>query len=227
LRRRNGVKFENDDRMFTVMRQELYTAVCCDVMDRMGFRDQAMRHDIRPIDETMVVLGRAKTVLAVDVYEVYDDPYTGEIAALDSVKPGEVVVASTNQSIHNCLFGELLSTATRMRGGTGAVIDGLIRDVRQIKAMGFPMFAVGYKPLDSAGRGKVIDWDCPIVCGDVRVQAGDIIFGDIDGLVVIPKAIAAEVIETAQQKVHKENLTRDELLKGSLLGEVYKKYGVL
>jgi 4-hydroxy-4-methyl-2-oxoglutarate aldolase len=221
------VKFENDERMFALMRQELYTAVCCDVMDRMGFRDQAMRHDIRPVDETMVVLGRAKTILAVDVYEIYDEPYTGEMESLDSVKPGEVVVASTNESTRNCLFGELLSTATRVRGGTGAVIDGLIRDVRQIKAMKFPMFAVGYKPLDSAGRGKVIDYDCPIVCGDIRVQPGDIVFGDIDGLVVIPKAIAEEVIDAALQKVHKENLTRDELLKGSYLADVYKKYGVL
>jgi 4-hydroxy-4-methyl-2-oxoglutarate aldolase len=126
------MKFKSDEQMFSVIRKELYTAACCDVMDRMGLRDQAMRQDIRPVDESMVVLGRAKTVLAVDVYEVYDDPYRGEIEALDSVKPGEAVVASTNQSTRNCLFGELLSTATRIRGGTGAVIDGLIRDVRQI-----------------------------------------------------------------------------------------------
>ncbi len=221
------MKFENDGQMFEMMKKDLYTAVCSDVLDRMGYRGQAMRHDIRPVDETLVVVGRAKTILAVDVYEVYDDPYRGEIESLDSVKPGEVVVASTNRSTNNCLFGELLSTATRVRGGTGAIIDGLIRDVRQIKAMGFPMFAVGYKPLDSAGRGKVLAWDCPIVCGDVRVEPGDVVFGDIDGIVVIPKTIAEKVIDAALEKVHKEDLTRAELLKGSYLADVYKKYGVL
>jgi regulator of RNase E activity RraA len=221
------VKLENDEELFKLMETELYTAVCCDMLDDFGCRNQAMRHDIRPVDEEMVVLGRAKTVLAADVFEEYENPYEGEIKALDSVKPGEVVVAATNNSTNNCLFGELLATATRVRGGRGAIIDGLIRDVKKIKAMGFPMFAVGYKPLDSAGRGKVIDWDCPIVCGDIRIEPEDIVFGDIDGIVVIPKGIVAQVIEAALEKVKKENLTRDELLKGNYLADAYKKYGVL
>jgi regulator of RNase E activity RraA len=222
------MSFKNDQEMFDKMEKMLYTAVCCDVMDGLGYRNQAMRHDIRPIGKEYNLIGRAKTILAVDIFEVADNPYEGEIKAIDSVKPGEVVVGATNKSTVNGLWGELLSTATKVRGGRGAVIDGITRDVEKIIKLGhFPVFAVGFKPVDSAGRGKVIDFDCPIVCGDILVNPGDLIFGDYDGVIAIPKDVAEEVVMRALDKVKKENLTRDELLKGNYLADAYAKYGVL
>ena len=220
-------KIQNDTELFELMQGRLYTAVCSDVMDDLGYYEQAMRPNIRPIKEDYVVIGRAKTVLAMDIYHVNDNPYELEIKAIDSVKSGEVVVGCTNNSSRNSLWGELLSTATQARGGTGAVIDGLARDILKIRAIGFPVFAVGYKPVDSRGRGKVVDYDCPVMCGDVLVRPGDLIFGDFDGVLVIPKDIAEEVVVSALDKVDRENLTREGLLKGRLLADMYREFGVL
>ncbi len=217
----------NDKELFTLMETQLYTGLLCDVLDDMGYREQAMSPNIRPLELTSILAGRAKTILAVDVYEIAEEPYKMEIAALDSVKENEVPVVCTNGSTRNGIWGELLSTATRMRGGRGAVIDGYMRDTKQIREMGFPVFSAGYQPLDSKGRGLVIDYDCPVVVGGVRVCPGDVIFADFDGVVVIPKAVAKEAVERALEKRRLENNTRDELLNGALLREVYEKYGVL
>lgn len=220
-------KFKNDREMFEIMEKELYTAVCCDIMDSYGYRKQAMRHDLRPIDENLVVVGRAKTLLAADIQETYDNPYKKEIEALDSVQEGDVVVIDSNRSTSNGIWGELLSTVAVMRGGRGAVVDGLSRDVGKMKKMKFPLFTVGSSPLDSQGRAYIFDYDCPILCGGVRVEPNDVIFGDIDGVIVIPKKIVEDVVEAALDKVSKENTTRKELLEGKLLKDVYEKYGVL
>jgi regulator of RNase E activity RraA len=114
-----------------------------------------------------------------------------------------------------------------MRGGRGAIVDGLIRDTAKILELGFPVFATGTKPVDSQGRGIVIDYDIPVLCGGVMVHPGDVIFGDRDGIVVIPGAIIDEVFQLAMDKVTRENHTRDELLEGYTLRQVYDKYGVL
>ena len=143
------------------------------------------------------------------------------------LKPGDVLVASTQRSIRTCLWGELLSTASVARGANGAVIDGYTRDVRLIQRMQFPVFSSGMYPVDSAGRGIVIDYNITINCGGVLVRPGDIIFGDIDGVVVIPQNAAREVIERAVEKVKGENITREALKNGATLREVYEKYGVL
>lgn len=214
--------------IFDKMKSELYTGLVCDVMDTMGYRNQAMSFNIRPLEaDNCKIAGRAKTILAVDIYEVLDNPYEKEILAVDSVKPGEVPVVCTNCSPNNGVWGGLLSTATKMRGGTGAIVDGLMRDTGEIRSLDFPVFCAGYMPLDSAGRGKVIDFDCPIVAGGVKVNPGDVIFADFDGVVVIPSEIFEEVIEKAFEKHNKESHTRKELFEGALLGEVYAKYGVL
>ncbi len=219
--------FNDELEMFEVMKKELYTAVCCDVMDSLGYREQAMCHNIRPVNEDMVIVGRAKTLLAADIQDVYDNPYEKEIAALDSIEEGQVVVIDTNSSTYSGIWGELLTTAAMMRGGKGAVVDGLSRDIWKIKKMDFPLFAVGYRPLDSQGRGYIFDYDCTVNCGGVKVKPNDIIFGDIDGVIVIPREIAAEVVNAAREKVSKENTSREELLQGKLLKDVYEKYGVL
>ena len=216
-----------DTEMFEMMQEKLYSGVLCDVMDELGMRDQAMNERLRPVNNQLTVVGRAKTILAVDVYYIHENPYEMEIASLDSIKPGEVAVVCTNGSVNNGVWGELLSTATMMRGGRGAIVDGLIRDTRQIEKMGFPVFCTGFKPVDSRGRGLVVDYDCDVVCGGVKVHPGDVIFGDCDGVCVIPAARVQRVFCMALEKVEKENNTRSELLEGKLLREVYEKYGVL
>ena len=221
------LSFDDDLKLFEQMRDQLYSAVLCDALDQAGYRDQAMRANIRPVYKTAVVVGRALTVESVDIFEPEENTYDKEIAAVDSLKAGDVLVASTGQSIRTCLWGELLSTAASARGANGAVIDGYTRDVRRIEDMQFPVFSTGMYPVDSAGRSMVVDYNCSIECGGVQVEPGDIVFGDYDGIVVIPQSASREVIERAVEKVDGENTTRDELRNGSSLREVYDKYGVL
>jgi len=221
------VDFASETEMFDTMRDKLYASVISDTIDHLGARNQGMRPDIRPMWEGAVVVGRAYPVLTADVYKLVDDPYGGEIDAVDSLKPNDVMVVCTQRSTRTCFWGELLSTAARARGARGIVIDGYTRDVAQITRMKFPTFATGIYMVDSAGRSIVIDHGCPVDCGGVLVNPGDIIFGDIDGVVVIPKELEKEVIPLALEKVSKENQLRDELLKGSLLRDAYNKYGIL
>lgn len=221
------MEFKNDTELFDLMVEKLYAAVISDSLDKIGIRDKVMRYDIRPLYPEAIVVGRALTVLCVDVYEVSPEPYKLEMEAVDSLKPNDVLVCSTNRSTRTCFWGELLSTASRARGARGAVIDGFTRDTKQIIEMQFPVFCTGISAIDSQGRSEVIAYNVPIECGDVLVNPKDIVFGDYDGVVVIPKGVENEVIEAALEKISGENLTREELLKGVKLTEVYKKYGVL
>ena len=220
------IDYKDDKEMFAIMQEKLYAAVISDILDYLGAREQAMRADICPIYQGAVVVGRAYPIISVDTFKI-SDPYRDEIEAIDSLKANDVVVWCTNRSTYACIWGELLSTAAQARGARGAIIDGYTRDVSQITAMKFPTFATGRKPVDSAGRSIVIDHGCPTCCGDVLVNPGDIIFGDIDGVVVIPKELEKKVIPLALEKVKKENLTRNELLKGVMLRDAYDKHKVL
>lgn len=221
------VNFAGDTEMFDIMRDKLYASVISDVVDGLGARNQGMRPDVRPIYQGATVVGRAYPVLTADVYKFIDDPYGPEIDAVDSLKPNDVLVACTQRSTRTCFWGELLATAARARGSRGIVVDGTVRDVAYLTEMKFPTFATGIYMVDSAGRSIVIDHNCPVECGGVLVNPGDIIFGDVDGVVVIPREMEKEVIPLALEKVSKENQLRDELLKGTLLRDAYKKYGVL
>lgn len=220
-------QWENDTELFDMMEEQLYAAVISDALDAAGFRVQALSHTIRPLLPETVVVGRAMPVLCLDVYEVPDEPYQQEIAAVDSLKRDDVLVCSTNGSTRICFWGELLSTAAQARGARGAVIDGFIRDVRKIMEIRFPIFTTGISPVDSNGRGDVVAYNVPIECGGVLVNPGDIVFGDADGVVVIPQAVETEIIAAALEKVHGENRTRDALREGATLREVYDKYGIL
>ena len=212
---------------FETMQSELYSGVISDVLDALGYRQQAMAGDIRPVHPDMAMVGRARPVLSVDVYRVRDDCYDNEIAYVDSLLPDDLVVACTNRSTRTGLWGELLSTAARARGARGCVTDGYVRDVRRIVRMGFPVFAAGMRPVDSKGRSIVMEYDTPIECGGVRVQLGDIVFADIDVVVVIPAGVAEEVVAEALRKVRAENASRAELEAGGYLRDVFKKHGVL
>ena len=221
------MRFCSEEEKFAVLREKLYTAVVSDVLDSVGFRHQAMRHDIRPLHPDMVVVGRARTAYWIEEYKARDNPYLNEIALIDDLKPGEVTVHSTDLSWNIAPWGELLSTASNMRGSSGAIVDACTRDVKQIIKLGFPVFTRGIKPLDSQGRGFLEAYDIPIRCGDITVRPNEIVFGDYDGIVVIPKEVEDEVLSNAVEKVTGENNTRRELLEGKLLADVYRKYGVL
>jgi regulator of RNase E activity RraA len=162
-----------------------------------------------------------------DMYHIPPEPYATEIEAVDSILPDEVVVVSTGQSKRNAPWGELLSTAARARGARGAVIDGLVRDVKKIEALSFPVFAAGIKPVDSKGRGLVVECNRPVECGEVLVHPGDLVFADTDGVVVVPARAVDDVVRSATDKVTRESHSRKELMEGAYLRDVYKKYGVL
>src|ERR1700760_2599355 len=179
--------------LFGQVEEYLYTAVISDSLDELGYRNQALREFMRPLSPNDRFVGWARTFSYVDIYHIPENPYAMEIAALDSILPGEVVVVSTAGSVQNAPWGELLSTAARARGARGAVIDGLVRDVKKIDELGFPVFARGIKPVDSKGRGLVLDYNVPVECGGVIVNPGDLVFADYDGVVVIPGAVVHEV----------------------------------
>ncbi|HET7094174.1 MAG TPA: RraA family protein [Thermomicrobiales bacterium] len=217
----------DENALLDVLRERLYVPVVSDVLDGMGLLHQAMDERLRPVAPEMRLIGRAHTVLTADVYERSSDPYRLEIASVDALKPNDVMVASTNHSTRTCFWGELLSTAAVNRGATGCLIDGHVRDVLRIIEMGFPVFATGIRPVDSSYRSQVIAYGVPVEVGGVRVEPGDVIFGDYDGVVVIPQGRLADVVEAAIAKVDGENHTRDMLRQGATLREVYDKYGVL
>ncbi|HZS53713.1 MAG TPA: RraA family protein [Bryobacteraceae bacterium] len=218
---------ESDVELFRHVEQNLYTAVVADALDELGFREQAMYPAMRPLNPDCRLTGWARTIRCEDVYDISEDPYAVEIEALDSFLPGEVAVVATGNSVRNAPWGELLSTAAKARGARGAVIAGLVRDVQKITSLVFPVFATGIKPVDSKGRGIVRDYNCPVECGDVHVKPGDLVFADYDGVVVIPAQVVTDTVRLATEKVGRENHSRTELMRGALLSDVYRKYGVL
>ena len=211
------------------LRARLYSAVLSDVLDELGCMTQAMAPRIRPLDEGLVLAGFARTGLFREVssYAPGENPYELEIRIVDDLKPGDVMVFACGGSQRIAPWGELLTTASRARGAAGAVTDGFVRDVRGIRAMQFPVFHGGVAPLDSKGRGKVVAIDVPIECAGVRVETGDLVFGDVDGVVVVPRRLEEEAIARAFAKVEGEDATRDELQKGAKLADVFARRGIL
>ncbi len=208
----------------------LYSAVISDTLDSFGMKHQAMKPFIRPLDDKLVFMGPARTgkFVPADEPKEGENPYDIEMALLDDLKPGQVsVLACGGPTDWIAPWGELLTTASIARRAAGCVTDGLVRDIRHIKALNFPVFHGGIGPLDTRGRAKMVEMDTTVSCGGVSVSTGDIVFGDMDGVVVIPKDYADRVIARAQEKITSENHTRDELRQGTLLAEVYAKYGVL
>jgi len=209
------------------MKKNLYSGVISDILDDLGHREQAMDACIRPIVPDMKIAGKAMTILSIDVFEIPEEPYKLELKALDQTKEGEVLVVHTNYSTRTGFWGELLSTLAVKKGANGAVMDAYTRDAVKIIEMGFPVFTTGFKPVDSKGRSEVVDYRCPIKCGGVNINPGDIIFGDIDGIVAIPPEDAVEVINKAYEKVDGENKVREAILGGMGAAEVYEKFGIL
>ena len=185
---------------FTKLCDVLYASVLSDVLDDHGYRYQAMRPFVRPLDDATIMFGRARTGLYTVVYDAPEgeNPYDVEIALVDDLKPGDISVFGCNGPTERIApWGELLTTASMARGAVGCVTDGLVRDVRQIRELGYTVFHGGIGPLDSKGRGKMIERDVSIECAGVTVNSGDLVFGDVDGVLVIPEEIAPQIIEAS------------------------------
>ena len=188
-----------------------------------------MRPDIRPLDLSLDMVGRARTGLYMPVWHVEDgiNPYELEIRLVDDLKPDEVIVLACGDSGRIAPWGELLSTACVARGAVGCVTDGLVRDVRAIVGMRFPVFHGGIGPLDSKGRGRVMAIDVPVVCAGAPIMSGDVVVGDADGVIAIPRRIETEVLQLAIAKVSGETETRDALRRGESLASVFARIGIL
>jgi regulator of RNase E activity RraA len=222
-------QFSDDTERFRWIREHLYVPAVCDVLDTLGHREQAMHQRLRPLDpDHCTIVGRARTFRWMETdYIVEEDPYGLEIAAMDSLKTGDVAVHSTDHAGTNAPWGELMSTGARRNGAAGCVCDSNIRDCRRIMALGFPVFYTGIRPLDSMGRGRLMAYDVPVRCGGVLVRPGELVFADFDGVAVVPRAIEDEVLALAFEKAGKENDSRRDLFAGDTLRAVFDRYGVL
>jgi 4-hydroxy-4-methyl-2-oxoglutarate aldolase len=205
----------------------LSAAVISDILDDLGHRDHTLDPAIRPLDRGVVVAGWANPFLVAEAGQIPADPYTGEIAALDDIRPGDVVLVAAGGSARAACWGELFSTAARARGGRGTLIDGYCRDERRITGMGYPVWCRGLLPLDCKGRLAVTAWRQPAVVGGLLVRPGDLVVADVDGAVVVPAGLAEQTVRRAAEKVLKENGLRDALVRGSTLRAAYDRFGVL
>ncbi len=210
-----------------MMRQSLYSAVVSDALDGLGYVQQSPRVPLTPQTTSGLLVGRCKTTLWADMAHVDPKPYELELAAVDSCQPDDVLIAAAGGSMRSGIWGELLSTAARNQGCVGAVVDGAVRDVAKMRQMGFAVFARGTCVYDSQNRQRVIDVDVPVEIDGVTFSPGDLVFADLDGVVVVPRTIEEKAIRAAWDKVHAENVTRDAIRGGMKATEAYKKYGVL
>lgn len=222
---------DTDQEIFSFIKTNLYVPVVCDILDSLGFRQQAMHQRLRPLLPDMRscgFIGRARTIRWMETdYVIEDDPYGLELEAIDSLKPGDVVIHSSDFAGTNAPWGELMSTIAKRNGAVGCVCDSQVRDCVRIIEMGFPVYYAGIRPLDSMGRARVMAYDVPVHCGEVLVQPGELVFADFDGIVVVPHSVEKDVLLLANEKAIRETASRQELLNGKSLREVYAKYHVL
>ncbi len=220
-----------ESELFDFVRRDLYVPAVCDALDSLGLRRQAMHQRLRPLlpDRTACgFVGRARTFRWMETdYVVAEDPYGLEIEAMDSLRPGDVVVHSTDHAGTNAPWGELMTTVARRNGAVGCVCDSQVRDCNRIIDMGFPVYCAGIRPLDSMGRGRVMAYDVPVTCGEVLVRPGELVFADFDGIVVVPREAEEEALRLAAEKAGKESASRKAILEGRSLRDVYDTFGVL
>lgn len=227
--------WKSDDELFATVQSELFTCVVGDVLDKMNLVHQYLPPQIRPLRQDMILVGRAMPVLSGDVYQEAVDgsanalsakPFGLMLEALDDLRPNEIYL-NTGSSPRNALWGELMSVRASALGARGAVLNGYVRDARAILTLGYPTFGFGSYGQDSAPRHKVYDFRIPIEIGEVRIQPGDILFGDIDGVVVIPARVEREVLILALEKVRGEKSVRRELEEGSSAVAAFQKHGIM
>ena len=225
----------NDNELFEGMKRYLFSAVVGDIMDKLGFLNQFLSPKIQPLRDDMVVIGRAMPVLEADVFEeqsssvvnpMLKKPFGLMLEALDDLQPNEVYICA-GASPNYALWGELMSTRAMKLGATGAVVDGYSRDTPGILALNFPTFSYGRYAQDQGPRGKVIDFRVPIVMNNVKVRPGDIVFGDLDGVCIIPQEAEETIINQALEKAQGEQLVKKAIEGGMSACEAFKTFGIM
>jgi regulator of RNase E activity RraA len=227
--------WQSDEELFSLAEKELFTCVVGDVLDKQNLVHQYLPPEIRPLSPQMIMIGRAMPVLAGDTFQVASEnsanplsvkPFGLMLEALDDLRPNEIYV-STGSSPRNALWGELMSVRALKCGARGAVLNGYVRDTRKILSLGYPTFSFGSYGQDSAPRYKVHDFRIPIEIGCVSVRPGDILFGDIDGVVVIPAEVETETFSLALEKVRGERTVRTALEEGMSAVDAFRKHGIM
>jgi len=204
-----------------------FSAVLQDVMDGMNVRVQCMDPSLKPLVPGMKAWGEAVTIYLEEVTEVPEKPFQMEMELLDDSLPGQMIVAQCNARGMSAFWGGLLTNAAVGHKLSGVIIDGGARDYQEIVELGFPVFCKGLTPYDSLGRMDGRERDLPVECGGVRVCPGDLIYGDVDGIVVVPQDMVDEVVAKAWEKVKGESTVREELRAGKGVVDTFKKYGIL
>lgn len=212
--------------VFTLLREKLFSCVIGDVLDSLGRFHQILPPHLRPMTPEMVVVGRAMPVRLADVSGVQAEPFGKLTHALDQLMPGEVYVAAGG-SAECSAWGEILTTTAKARGAVGAIVDSYHRDTPKVLDLDWPVFSRGPYAQDAAVRSKVEAYRVPVEIGGVVVNPGDLIFGDIDGVVVIPQDLESEVIEKSLEKVNAEKLVLKAIQNGLSSTEAFETYGVL
>lgn len=217
----------SDESLFTTIRERLFTAVIGDVMDAAGLTRQFLPPEIRALTPDAMLVGRALTVLEEDVEHGKDAGFGLMFRALDDLKPGEVYICAGASPTY-ARWGGLMSARAMTLGATGAVLDGPHRDTREILSLGFPVFSTGAYAQDQRLRGEVVDFRCPLTFGNgCRVAPGDVIVGDIDGVLAIPGARAAEIVQAALDKVTGEEKVRKMILAGARSEDAFNETGIM
>jgi regulator of RNase E activity RraA len=225
----------DDETLFRLLKTELFTAVVGDVLDVLGYRHQFLPAGLAPLQASTILAGRAMPVLEADIFDDGSEASKGPLArkpfglmfeALDDLHAGEVYIA-TGASPRFALWGGLMSTRAVHLGAAGAVLDGYIRDSREIEALGFGVFSRGLYAQDQGARGKVIDFRCAIEIEGIRIRPGDLIYGDREGVLVIPREVEQEAIARASEKVRTENQVATAIRGGMSTVEAFARFGVM
>ncbi len=217
---------KHESTLFALVRDELYTPVVGDILDALGFYRQFLPQPVQPALLEMKLVGRAMPVVMIDVHGPQRKPFGLLTEALDQLEPGEIYLASGGD-MRCAYWGELLTATARTRGANGAVINGFHRDTPKMLEQNWPVFSRGRFAQDSAVRTQVVDFRRPMDIGGVWVEPGDLVFGDLDGVVVIPRKVEDEVLEKALQKARKENVVRKAIEAGMSSTAALAKYRVL
>ena len=205
----------------------LYSGILCDVLDQMGYRNQALSGELTGRVDGTVILGPAFTSIGTEVYSMPPDPLTAQCRVVDRLGEGEIYVLATRGNYNCAVFGELFATAVKGRKGAGVLLDGYARDMRALREMDFPLFFRGKSPKTSKGRCEINECQIPVLIDGVTIHPGDYIFGDIDGVVVIPKERFEEVVAAALATIKKEDEVRVRLQNGDSLQQAYADIGAI
>lgn len=219
-------KNEQKKDFLAVIKNELYTPVVGDILDEMGYFHQFLPQAIQRAKPGYVIAGYAMPVLMIDVYGPQKKPFGYLTEALDQLEKDEVYLASGGD-MRCAYWGELLTATAKTRGAAGAVINGWHRDTVAMLEQDWPVFSRGTYGQDSSVRTQVIDYRCKIEVGGVSVSPGDLVFGDIDGVLIIPKDLIDEVIGKALIKAKEEKVVRKAIENGMTATAAFEKFGIL